>query len=564
MNSFKKIALATVAAMTLGIITVAPASAAPSIAYTTMYDTTNGVQVLNGLATVTLTSDTSTVTTVTVSGIGNVVLAQAGTNTTLATLQAGAWYQVTTDANGPGVSTFILTSATAGVTTITATPVQANGTQGAAVTKTVTWTASGTLAASTAYTTVYSSPGATAPDATTNAVAIVSPMTANLLAGNIKVTLKDGLNNAITNGTITVTVTGPGLIGTGTTQAAATMQGRAVTGTAGAYFVNIFGDGTPGVSTITVYSGSTLLATKTVTFSGVASSYSAAKAQSVLKVGSNASAIQVTVKDAAGNFVSNGTTVYATSETTTVATIAASATTVDGIATFAVQGLSLGTSKITFKNDLTTPTVSTAESVRVGSSTASSVTLSFDKSSYVNGEVVRLSLTALDTAGLPVADGTYTNLLSEDIVSSTQLGGATLLGSKSPVLVNGIAVWNLYAPLSAGPFTVSAKITSTSVGVTANASVADSNATTLAKLVESVNSLNSLLNARVDALTAEIATLKADAATAKAAAEAEVATVKAEAELKSALEAKKLALANAKIAKLNKLVAKSKRQKLVK
>ena len=528
MNSFKKIAIVIAAALASTALVGTPVNAAPSIAYTTMYDTTNGVQVLNGLATVTLNTDTSTATTIAVSGVGSVVLAQAGTNTTLATLVAGSWYRVTTDGVGPGTSTFILTSAVAGVTTLTATPVQANGTQGAAVTKTITWTASGTLAASTAYTTVYSSVGATTPDATTNAVAIVSSMTANALAGNIKVTLKDGLNNPITNGTITVTVTGPGLVGTGTTQAGATLQGRAVTGSAGAYFVNVFGDGTPGVSTITIYSGSTLLATKTVTFSGVASSYSSAKAQSVLKVGANASAIKVTVKDAAGNLVSNGTTVYATSETTTAATIAASATTVDGIATFAVQGVSLGTSTITFKNDPTTPTVSTTASVRVGSSTVSSVTLSFDKASYVNGEVVKLSLTALDASGLPVADGTYTNLLSEDIVSSTQLGGATLVGSKSPVIVNGVSTWSLYAPLSAGPFTVTGKVLSTSVIVTANASVADSNATTLAKLVESVNSLNSILNARVDALTAEIATLKADAATAKVASDLALATAEAQ------------------------------------
>ena len=532
MNSFKKIAIVIAAALTSTMLVGQSATAAPSIAYTTMYDTTNGVQVLNGLATVTLTSDTSTVTTIAVSGVGSVVLAQAGTNTTLATLVAGSWYRVTTDGVGAGTSTFILTSAVAGVTTLTATPVQANGTQGAAVTKTITWTASGTLAASTAYTTVYSAVGATAPDATTNAVAIVSSMTANALAGNIKVTLKDGLNNAISNGTITVTVTGPGLIGTGTTQAGATLQGRAVTGSAGAYFVNIFGDGTPGVSTITVYSGSTLLATKTVTFTGVGSSYSASNTQSVLKIGTNASAIKVTVKDAAGNPVANGTTVYATSETTTVATIPASATTVDGIATFAVQGLSLGTSKITLKNDPTTPTVSTTASVRVGSSTVSSVTLSFDKGSYANGEVVKLSLTALDASGLPVADGTYTNLLLEDLVTSTQLGGATLVASKSPVIVNGVSTWSLYAPLSAGPFTVTGKVLSTSVIVTANASVADSNATTLAKLVESVNFLNSILNARVDALTAEIATLKADAATAKAA--ADIAEIQADTALSQA------------------------------
>jgi trimeric autotransporter adhesin len=471
MNSFKKIALALAAAMSFGVLSALPTSAAPSIAYTTMYDTTNGVQVLNGLATVTLTSDTSTVTTVAVSGVGNVVLAQAGTNTTLATLQAGAWYQVTTDSNGPGTSTFILTSAVAGVTTLTATPVQANGTQGTPVTKTITWTATGTLAASTAYTTVHSSVGATAPDATTNAVAIVAPMTANTLVGNIKVTLKDGLNNPISNGTITVTVTGPGLIGVGATQAGTTVQGRAVTGSAGHYFVNVYGDGTPGVSTISVYTGSTLLATKTITFSGVAATYSAVKANSVLKVGSNASAIAVTVKDAAGNLVADGTTVYASVETATVATIAASATTISGIATFAVQGLAVGSTTISFKNNTTTPTVLTTASVRVGSTTVASVVLGFDKAEYVNGEAVKLTIVALDAAGLPVADGTYTNLLSEDLISSTQLGGVTLTGSKSPSLVDGVSVWNVYAPLSSGPFSVTGKVAATSVALSAKAEV---------------------------------------------------------------------------------------------
>jgi trimeric autotransporter adhesin len=511
MNSFKKIAIAIAAALTSTVLVGSPATAAPTIAYTTMYDTTNGVQVLNGLATVTLTSDTSTVTTVAVSGVGNVVLAQAGTNTTLATLQAGAWYQVTTSANGPGTSTFILTSAVAGVTTLTATPVQANGTQGTAVTKTVTWTASGTLAASTAYTTVYSSAGATAPDATTNAVAIVSPMTANALAGNIKVTLKDGLNNPITNGTITVTVTGPGLVGTGTTQAGATLQGRAVTGSAGAYFVNIFGDGTPGVSTISVYTGSTLLATKTVTFSGVAATFSAAKANSVLKVGSNASAIAVTVKDSAGNLVADGTTVYASSETTTVASIAASATTVSGIATFAVQGLAVGSTTISFKNNTTTPTVSTTASVRVGSTTVASVVLGFDKSAYVNGEAVKLTIVALDASGLPVADGTYTNLLSEDIISSTQLGGASLVGSKSPALVDGVAVWNVYAPLSSGPFSVTGKVAATSVVLSAKAEVGNPTAAaTAAATKEATDAANAATAAALEAAKA------ADAATAMA------------------------------------------------
>lgn len=480
MNSFKKIAIVIAAALTGTAFVALPSQAAPSIAYTTMYDTTNGVQILNGLATVTLNTDTSTATTIAVSGVGSVVLAQAGTNTTLATLVAGSWYRVTTDGVGAGTSTFILTSAAAGVTTLTATPVEANGTQGAAVTKTITWTATGTLSASQAYTTVYSSAGSAAPDATTNAVAIVAPMTANTLAGNIKVTLKDGLNNSITNGTITATVTGPGLIGISSTQAGATVQGRAITGTSGQYFINVFGDGTPGISTITIWSGSTLLATKSITFSGIAASYSVAKQISVLKVGSNTGAIKVTVKDAAGNLVSNGTTVYALSDTATTATIAASATTVDGVATFAVQGVAVGTSKITFKNDLTTTTVSATESVRVGSSTVSSVSLAFDKSSYVNGEVAKLSLTALDANGLPVADGTYTNLLLADLIPSTQLGGASLAGSKSPTLVNGIATWSLFAPLSAGPITINGEIASNGVVLSTSSEVSANPASTLA------------------------------------------------------------------------------------
>jgi hypothetical protein len=522
MNSFKKIAIVIAAALTSTALVGTPATAAPSMAYTTMYDTTNGVQVINGLATVTLTTDTSTVTNVQVSGAGNIVLAAAGTNTTLSVpVQTSGWYQITTSNVGAGTSTVMLTSAVAGVTTITATPIQANGTQGTPVVKTITWTSTGSLAPSTSYTTVYSAKGVIAPDATTNAVVIVGPMAAQSAAANavanIKVDLRDSLNNAITNGTLSVTVSGPGFVGLATTQAGAVLQGRAVTGTAGQYFINVFGDGTPGVSTITIESGSTVLAKKTFTFSGVAATYAAAKKISVLKVGANAAAIDVTVKDVNGNLVADGTTVVASSDLTSVATIAGSATTVSGIATFAVQGISAGSATFTFKNDATTPTISTTATMRVGSSTVSSVVLAFDKVAYVNGEVVKFTLKGLDASGLPVADGTYTNLLSEDLISSTQLGGATLVGSKSPVLVDGTSAWNLYAPLSAGPFTVTGKVLATSVVLEAKASVADANAASIAALIESVNAMKVNLQVTIDALTAKLAVSEAKAKSDRAA-----------------------------------------------
>lgn len=525
MNSFKKIAIVIAAALTGSALVALPSQAAPTVAYTTLYDTTNGVQVIGGYATLTINTDTDTVATVTLSGVGSIVSAVAGTNTTLLTPVNG-YYQITTSNVGAGVSTLVLTSPVAGASTVTVTPITAGtGIPGTPVVKTVTWTPSGTLAVSPSYSTVYSAVGVAAPDATTNAVAIVAPRAVQTAAANavanIRVTLKDGNNNAITNGTLTVTVAGPGMIGLGTTQANAVSQGRAITGTAGQYFVNVFGDGTSGTSTITIASGSTVLGTKTVIFAGDASTYTATKGFSVYRVGSNGTdgsstsyGIAVTVKDTNNNPVSNGTTVYATSTSTSVATISASATTSGGVAYFALNGVSAGSTAITFANATTTPTVSTNINVTVGNSVASSVKLAFDKASYANGETVKLTLTALDASGNPISDiaasgASYTDLLSADLISSTQLGGATLVGSKTPTFVGGVATWNLYAPLSAGPFTVTGTtgtatglaLATQKVALSATANVLDANAAANAAIANQITALN----AKIVALTALIA-----------------------------------------------------------
>jgi hypothetical protein len=525
MNSFKKIAIVIAAALTGSALVALPSQAAPTVAYTTLYDTTNGVQVIGGFATLTINTDTNTVATVTLSGVGSIVSASAGSNTTLLTPVNG-YYQITTSNVGAGVSTLIISSPVAGASTVTVTPITAGtGIPGTPVVKTVTWTSSGTLAVSPSYTTVYSAVGVAAPDATTNAVAIVAPKAvqsaaANAIA-NILVAPKDGNNNAITNGTLTVTVAGPGMIGLGTTQANAVLQGRAVTGTAGQYFVNVFGDGTSGTSTITISSGSTVLATKTIIFAGDAATYTATKGFSVYRVGSNGTdgsstsyGVAVAVKDANNNPVSNGTTVYATSASTSVATVSASTTTTGGVAYFAINGVATGDVAITFANATTTPTVSTSTVVTIGSSVASSVTLSFDKKSYINGEKVQLTLKAVDASGKPISDiaasgASYTDLLSADLISSTQLGGSTLVGSKTPTFVGGVATWNLYAPLSAGPFTVTGTtgtaaglaLSAQKVALSTTANVLDANATANAALLAQLDALN----AKIVALNALIA-----------------------------------------------------------
>lgn len=508
MNIKKKIAVSVVGALAFAGITGIAAQAAPTVSYTVMYDTTNGIQVVNGLATVTIHTETSTVESVVLSGVGNLVQATAGTHTTInvapfSITGSGATnaYQLTNSNEGAGTSTLVVYSGTLGTTTITVTPF-VSGVAGTPVVKTITWTSTGTLAVSAVNTTSYITAGSTVPTVLNNDNSIVAPAnlgTATAYAvANILITPKDGNGNLLNSEALTVVDSGAGLIGIGTSSANATMQGRAVTGTAGAYFINVYGDGSPGTATITVSDGTTTLITKTVVFSGTSAKYAVSNEFGTYRVGSNGadnvsttkgSGIAVTVSDANGNAVTNGTVVYATSNNPTVATVSNSATTTNGVAFFGVTGVSAGAATFTFGNASSSPTVTTTDSINIGSSVASKVTLAFDNTTYSNGSVVKLILTAVDANGKPISDVpavgySYTNFLSADFVSSVALGGVSLASSISPTFVNGVDTWNVYAPLSSGPFTVTGTTGTTSslalsaqkVALSASAQVANPSA----------------------------------------------------------------------------------------
>jgi len=552
----KKIAVAVVGALAFAGITALPSQAAPTTTYTTMYDTTNGVQVVNGLATLTLHTDTSTVDSVAITGVGSIVQAVAGTNTTIniapfAAVTGGVNtnYQLTNSSAGAGTSTLILYSQTLGTSTVTVTPINnSTGIAGTAVSTTITWTSSGTLAANTGYTTAYIAPNGTTPTSTTNSTAIIANDSLGTTAGtevaNILVAPADGNDHALASEAITAIVSGSGLVGIGTSAGSVGMQGRAVTGAAGAYDINVFGDGTPGTSTITIEDGTTVLATKTLIFGGTPAKFTTSNEFGTYRVGSNGadgvattlgSGIAVTVTDSNGNPVPNGTTVYAVSNTPAVATVSTSATTVGGIAYFGVTGVSVGTASFTFNNQpvgSTTAIVATAtDSVTVGSSVASKLTLAFDNTSYTNGSVVKLTLTAVDANGKPISDVpavgySYTNILSADFVSSVALGGATLTGSATPTFVGGVATWNLYAPLTAGPFTVTGTtgtatglaLSAQKVAISASAKVAnptaDASTAAASEATDAANAATTAANAATTA--AQSATTAATEAEAQA------------------------------------------------
>jgi len=492
-TTFKRIALVAVAALGLGMLSVAPSSAAPTAAYTTMYDTTNGVAIVGAQATVTFTLETDTTNTFSWSGVGSVL--KATDDGTLADFAAYSGTESSNIINNPtsgtlvadsgatagGTVTFLLTSSVAGTQTITLNHVEtASGSvPGTPVTKTVTWQA-GSYTPNAGYSSSYIGTDFTA--ASTANATIYASKTVGTQAAQISTTLKSDVNAALTRQPISYAITsGPGTLSAvtdGTLYVASTTAvGRSVTDldlSSNTASVAVLPDGTAGTTVITVTSGTTTIATHTLYFVGVAATYTPSVLKNTLRVGSNVGAtytvgssdyvVRVKAVDSNGNRVVNGSTVYASSSNPLVAAIATSATTTSGYAYFDVTGVIAGEGvKFTFRNASTAAlSTVTAEStaVNVTSSSIASLAMKFDKTSYEPGEKMTLTITALNSAGKPVADyGTaatgdnlYTGVFLAAGTSNVALNGFSM--GTSLETYDGVAEYTMYAPLIAGTVTV--------------------------------------------------------------------------------------------------------------
>ena len=133
-TSIKRIALVAVASLGFGLVASVPSQAAVSVTYTNTYDTTNGVGIVGGTAVATFALDTSTSYSVVVSGVGSVLVANPGSNTTWDSpvpttgtntdnnynFTSG---QVTVSSSGAGELALTLSSNAAGTQTVTLTPI---------------------------------------------------------------------------------------------------------------------------------------------------------------------------------------------------------------------------------------------------------------------------------------------------------------------------------------------------------------------------------------------------------------------------------------------------------
>jgi len=512
--------------------------------------TTIGAQV-GGIAEVRFSTTTKTndqVYNLTSSGVGNIQVVIAGDATdpaAIAGISAASDYtqgaKITTAAN-TNMSEVIATvaSTVAGTQTLTWTAITAaTGAPTVVATQTITWGAAPAI--SVANSKVYISAGDdTSALAADDTVVYLASTAATTTVANIQVTLNNDANTAFNGQKLTVTVAGPGLFGVDvnslngvTADRTSRIYADSSANAGNTWQIGIAADGTAGTSTFTIKVGDVTVATKSLVFFGSVASYTATPVLIATADGvTTTDAVVVCAVDANKNSVP-GATIYASSGSTSVASIAATGTTVAaavledldtgagsaldpteyqaakgvGCAGFAVTGVSQTTASsvvMTFRNASTAAasTVTTTATVAVGGVKASSITLTADKASYAAGEKMVLTMTLKDSAGRLIGAGPGVATLDAALKASASLGGDALFGADNATKL-GVKTATVYAPLQGG------KLTITGETGAAGTYVATAAAGLAISLSPTVSDPNAALLTQIDALNAKIVALNA-------------------------------------------------------
>ena len=467
MNSFKKIALGLAAAMTFGVMSALPTSAAvigPQLTIDSATDSITAGETATAVVTLSFISETAADTATVLSA----VLAQpSGSNksatltlleTTTATVSI-ANTNLSADVNStvgtPGYVTAkftvsLVAPAVAGtydVRILTTRP-----SAGPSVAWTVTVKAAD-ITPSASTTTSILNKGETVTAAADQEV-YAPKATSSDAAAVIAITPKNAAGGSATE-SILATVTGSGLIGTGTNPATITAAGRALVIPAGNH-IGVFADGTAGVSTITLTTlTGTVIATEKVTFYGDIATIVATPVKSVIAVGANATTVKAVAKDAAGVTVGAGTLNAYSSDVAVVSDSGTAATIVNGEAVFTLTGVKAGGVAITVKSGTVS---SNPVSTRVEAA-AATVKLSFDKAAYVPGEAATITVQVLDAAGLPLSGKTHSNLFATGGITSTYAFGSgsdVLTGVSVTTDTETVKTYKVFMPLTENTITISA------------------------------------------------------------------------------------------------------------
>jgi trimeric autotransporter adhesin len=374
--------------------------------------------------------------------------------------------------------------------------------------------------------------GTTEGTDSSTALTATRSITSDDAAATIYVVQKNATSTA--GESITVVATGPAFI---TTSATRPVSGSALTlaaDAAGTRFY-VFSTGTAGTATITVSTPSLAMGSKTIKFFGAAASLAVSKAvapKTVIRTTSGTSTDNVaviTVLDANANAVTN---LAASAFTATPsdrlqiasASVGAYSSTLGGypLSTVSAAGTSGKTATITVSiadpADTTgVKTLTTSHAVTMGGVVAKEV-ISFDKASYSPGEQMIITVTATDAAGNPVFTGAAAPALSSNkTIQGLANLATTYTGGKADTVsrdVDGAVLdsFRAYAPATAGDFRVTATGTDAlATIISASATVADP---AVDAATDAANEATDAANAATDAALA--AADAADAATAAA------------------------------------------------
>jgi len=394
---------------------------------------------------------------------------------------------------------------------------------------------------------------------------------------------------------LTVTITGPGFVGINgrniigksiTESTAYTTTDGYGSGTANAKAKNVFiySDGNNGTATVTFTVGGVVLATRTVIFYGTVAKAVADNESSVVDLVGGEYAYggaSVYLTDSNGNPVLGAEALIKATSSDTSVLQSRSASSSNGCYDYSntaageygpgyyictvlgTPGVVSGkTATMTYSVSSGTTVLATSNAVTftTGEAKASSIVLTLDKTDYIPGELAKLTITAKDASGNPVADGKYYVFNSSATTTSAFAG----LSTSAPVtkalfattayvaspeasasgiyFSKGVASTTFYMPYASGTFTISGTTSGSSaslstglknagygtgVKVTANVTsdaVAQAAADAAAEATDAANAATDAANAAAEAADAATAAAQ-DAADAVAALSTQVASL---------------------------------------
>jgi hypothetical protein len=499
-TTFKRVALVAVAALGLGMVSVAPSNAA-ILGITVTPSATSSAIKTGETATITLattavltvgTAESVTVSGARVQGTSGTLNFRATTDSTTTTILEGAGYHsgITLESNTAStksvravVEANFVNPTTAGTYLVTIfTTNNANGTDITPFTWTITVTADSVNADTSSTSRMVSGYWTAVTDPAADAVVAASKSQATV-AATVKVLQKNSTSSA--NEGLVATVSGPGFVRLAlaadtTTAATGRISTIAAPGVNVPVYLVVSPDGTAGVSTVTVTGAKSgvVLASKTITFSDTKpASVSAVVKKAFIRAGFETTKVfAVTVKDAAGNNIT-GTNAVVTgtrSDTTTAGKLIATADlscgydTTDKVYNCSATGTSasgFGPAAYTITatgTDTDKTKVTTTASTTFSDIVATKVTITAPATAGI-GELVTYTLTATEKNGYPIADGGY-----EGGVDNGSIGGifwnttATAVPDYSSAsvkpfntgetitTVSGVATKAIYMPVAAG------------------------------------------------------------------------------------------------------------------